>query len=504
MTKKQSYGLLILLGVSLALSAMYCPPVNPAYEDTEFFRYCGWALLRGQVPYRDFFDHKPPLIYFFNAAGVALGHWGLWMITTSFALVVTGLFYRLCCRYRLPYPWVLPLLFNLMLRDNLISNGINFTREYSTYFVMLFFLVMMGRSRARHLLLGFFAGLVFFMQQEQLLILAPFFICLLWEKDGQSVRIRLLHWAAGFCLVALPLIGFFAARRSLGFFWTDAYLVNLNTYIREYKSPGDHFRAVKYILDAGNYEIPFMLALILGISALLSRGSQTPSPEGRARNGGKPLVLASLFALPLSMAAEWMGGRLAGTAVFKDVMGYFLPVSASVCILLFSVFAFSGDPAFTSRRIQLPYILLLCSSLVYTAFQHATHLTRRNYGQDVTGPEAAFLDRQSLSDYQLYIMWDEDFATYYNQRKILCPSRFFYQHFWTWYPAWDPDHHDLESIAASLLHHHTTWLLMDPADLARMKNAADRDWWRNFIQTHYHRISLPGKPDSNLWQINDP
>jgi len=492
MTKKQSYGLLILLGISLALSGMYCPPVNPAYEDTEFFRYCGWALLRGQVPYRDVFDHKPPLIYFVNAAGVSLGPWGLWMITTSFALVITGLFYRLCFRHRLYFPWVLPLLFNLMLRDNLIANGINFTREYSTYFVMLFFLAFMGRSRWRHLLLGLFTGLTFFMQQEQVLILAPFFIYALWEKDAQAIGMRLWQWAAGFCIVALPLVLFFAIHHSLNYFWQDAYLVNLNTYIREYKSPGDHFRAVKRILDAGNYEIPFMLALILGTVTLFLKNSR------------KPLVLAALVALPLSMAAEWMGGRLVGTTVFKDVMGYFLPLSATVCILLFAVFAFTNDPAFTDRRIQLPYVWLLCASLGYTAFQHVTHLTRRDDQHVVTGPEADFLDRQSLADYQLYIMWNEDFAAYYNQRRILCPSRFFYQHFWTWYAGWDPDHHDLASIAADLIRHRTTWLYMDPADLARMKNKDDRDWWSNFIQTHYHRLSIPGKPDSNLWQINDP
>ena len=215
-------------------------------------------------------------------------------------------------------------------------------------------------------------------------------------------------------------------------------------------------------------------------------------------------MLAALVALPLSMAAEWMGGRLAGMTVFKDVMGYFLPLSATVCIVLFTVFAFTQDPALTDRRIQLPYVWLLCTSLAYTAFQHATHLTRRNQDQAVTGPEAGFLNRQTLADYQLYIMWDEDFAAYYNQRKILCPSRFFYQHFWIWYAGWDPDHHDLESIGASLLHHRTAWLYMDPTGLARMKNTGDREWWGNFIQTHYHRLSIPGKPDSNLWQINDP
>jgi hypothetical protein len=502
MAKKQYYGLLFVLGASLLLSLAYCPPVDPEFGDKEFFKYCGRVILRGQVPYRDFFDHKPPLIYFVNAAGLLLGSWGLWLITTGFAAAITGLFYRLCCRYRLYYPWLLPLLFNLMLRDNLISNGINFTREYSTYFILLFFLSLMSRSRYRYFGMGLFTALTLFMQQEQVLSLAPFLLYALWEKSppaaGDEKRLsmpaggRLLRLTAGFGAVALPLFGFFAVHRSLGAFWTDAYLVNVNTYIREYKSLGDHFRAIKRILDEGNYEIPFMIALVLGTVSLFWR------------NTNKPLVVAAGVALLFSFTPEFMGGRTMGLTVFRDLMGYFLPLSGTVCIVLFMVFAFTEDPALADPRIQLPYALLLCTSLVYTAFQHGTHLKRRDYQKDVTGAEAEYLDRQPLKDYQLYVFFEEDFAAYYNQRNILCPSPYYYQHFWGWYPQWDPDHRILESIADSLIRHKTTYIFLGQAGFALMKNKANADWWMNFMNTHYHRVMVPGKSDSELWQINDP
>src|SRR5262249_15700582 len=58
MTNKYYYGLFFLLGISLLLSLSFCPPFDLMLDDREVFKYAGMAILRGQVPYRDFFDHK--------------------------------------------------------------------------------------------------------------------------------------------------------------------------------------------------------------------------------------------------------------------------------------------------------------------------------------------------------------------------------------------------------------------------------------------------------------
>ncbi len=68
--------LFLLLAGSILLSLLYCPPVDIPLDDKEVFRYGGWVLSKGGVPYRDFFDHKPPLIYFLNFAGLLLGFLG--------------------------------------------------------------------------------------------------------------------------------------------------------------------------------------------------------------------------------------------------------------------------------------------------------------------------------------------------------------------------------------------------------------------------------------------
>jgi Dolichyl-phosphate-mannose-protein mannosyltransferase len=491
---RTSYSFLLVMGASLLLSLLYCPPFDGMLDDREFFQYTGMALLKGQVPYRDFFDHKPPLIYFINALGLSLGigRWGLWLISTGCAMVITFMLFRLARQYRLHYPWLLPLLFNLMLRDFLISERINLTREYSTFFVMLFFWSLMEGRRRRYFLAGLFTALTFFTQQDQVLLLTPFIIYALTTQDTTSVLYRLVQLAAGFLCIALPLLLYFAFHHSLSYFWADAYAFNFSVYIREYKSAGDHFRTIKRVLDNGNYEFPFMIALVLGITALFL-------PHKK-----KGLLVAALAALFLSMSSELMGGRLSSTRTLADFRGYFLPLSATVCILLFVVFAFTMVKTISQRETQLPFAILLCCSLCYTALQHAASLQRRSADPQVNRPELAYLQEQKLKDYQLYVMLDGEYIYFYNALGILSPSHWIYHHFWIWYKQWDPDHRILGSIALDLLQHHTTYVILDPERLPLMANLADRDWWMSFMQAHYEPMTLPGSPTTVLWRLKGP
>ncbi len=77
--------LVTLLLVVLVMAVMV--PVSPAIEhtpgrDAGVFLYVGSQILEGKVPYRDVWDHKQPLIFFINAAGLALSGgslWGVWL-----------------------------------------------------------------------------------------------------------------------------------------------------------------------------------------------------------------------------------------------------------------------------------------------------------------------------------------------------------------------------------------------------------------------------------------
>ena len=63
-------------------------PVSPlnmkfSYSDSGVFLYTGWRILNGELPYRDVWDHKPPIIFYINALGLAIANnsrWGVWLI----------------------------------------------------------------------------------------------------------------------------------------------------------------------------------------------------------------------------------------------------------------------------------------------------------------------------------------------------------------------------------------------------------------------------------------
>ncbi|MCP4420320.1 MAG: hypothetical protein GY805_27255 [Chloroflexi bacterium] len=80
-TKTAPLMLWAILGV-LALAAGDLPSGIPS-RDSGVFLYAGQRILDGQIPYRDVWDHKGPLLYYINALGLFIGQgtiWGVWIL----------------------------------------------------------------------------------------------------------------------------------------------------------------------------------------------------------------------------------------------------------------------------------------------------------------------------------------------------------------------------------------------------------------------------------------
>ncbi|HEY4208563.1 MAG TPA: hypothetical protein VGM31_17175 [Puia sp.] len=490
---KKNYGLLFILSASLLLSLMYTPRFNTLTADKEIFRYIGRVLLRGGVPYRDVFDHKPPLIFFLNYTALLLGgDWGQWLIDTGLALLATALFFRLCKRRQLPFPWLLPLLFNLMIRDHLMCLGMGMTREYTTMFLLIFFCILMGRHRYRHYFLGLTGGLIFFMQQDQVLALLPFFLyAFLPGEDPSPAFRRFFQMAAGFLSVALPVILYFARAHALHDFWNDAFAFNFKWYTTTLKESGwDHWRKIKSTLDKGNYELPSMVALVLGMSALFFR------------HRNKRLLLLSLAAVLLSISTEFMGGR----DLIPDTQGmsythYFLPLSASLPILLFSVFAFTEEPVFRDPKTVGVYGVLLCTSLLYTALQHGTHRIPIETDLTVQSPELNYLRQRRPKDYELFEFGNNDFVYAYNEFGIVGPGRWVYQHFWELYADWDKDHAMLRSIEGELLRHRTKYIVDFACGPGSFRDKTAFAEWQSFLRQYYNPVTIADASNSQMWRL---
>ncbi len=488
MIKKEQYGLLFIILGCVFLNFLNSPLSEIFFDDKEIFKYAGFVIFKGGVPYRDVFDHKPPLIFFLNALGW-YNSWIPWFLDTMLVLLATVLFYSLCKQNKLTRPWFFPLIFNLLIRYSLVSFGNGLTREYTTIFLLIFFCVMQGNARYKYYLLGLLTGLTFWMQQDAIITLAPFICYALFINTDIYIKNnwkRSMALVAGFIIISLPIMFYFIAHHSLSYLWRDAFLFNLH-------APGaqsgflEKIKAIKHAIHEAEFEMAFYTALILGLTGLLLK----------CRN---PALLATAFlGLILSMPGEFLTGRLqAGNAFIY----YLLPLSATIPVLVYVVFTETQVSFLQDKTAQLIFNLIISTTLFLGTIRYISGFRMSDGKNELFGelPAIEYLNTQTLGDAQLYVFDNSNLVYLYNHYKILSPSRWIYHFFWTWSAGWDTDDKILGSILQDLKYHHTRFIL-DFSEMRRdFKNQRAYLEWQNFLKENYVPVTLRSS-NKMLWRL---
>jgi hypothetical protein len=487
--KKERYSLLLIILGSVSLNILNLPFLEIYSDDKEIFKYAGLVIYKGGVPYRDFFDHKPPLIYFLNSLNWFSGTWLPWLLDTLLVLFATLLFYWLCKKAKLAFPWFLPLIFNLLIRYSLVSYGTGMTREYTTVFLLMFFCVMQGTAKYKFYLMGFLAGIAFWMQQDSMITFAPFILYSLFATASfplSGIGKKLLAWSTGFIVVSLPIISYFIFHKSLAYMWSDAFAFNLHT-------PGatvgifEKIKNCKHALHEVEFEMPFYVALTLGTASLFLK------PKKPA------LLYVSILALFLSFAAELISGRMKPGNSF---VYYLLPLAATIPILVYVVFTDTQVFFLQDKRAQLIFSITLSTTLVLGTLRYASGFTFSGNKENkyTITPGLEYLKTQSLSDYQLFVFDDSNFMYLYNYFGILSPSPWIYQYFWSWSPNWDADDRIFHTILTDLRVHKTRFILDCSESRSSFKNRPAYGEWQKFLNSNYAIISRDSS-NRKLWGI---
>ena len=487
--KKERYSLLLIILGSISLNIMNLPFLEIYSDDKEIFKYAGLVIYKGGVPYRDFFDHKPPLIYFLNSLNWYSGAWLPWLLDTMLVVFATLLFYWLCRKSKMAWPWFLPLIFNLLIRYSLVSYGTGMTREYTTIFLLMFFCIMQGSAKYKFYLMGILTGLAFWMQQDSILTFAPFiFFSFFTSSENPTVSIskKLFTLSLGFMIISIPVFSYFILHRSLTWLWNDAFAFNLHT-------PGipvsisEKIKSCKHALHEVEFEMPFYTALTLGIASLFLK-SKKPA-----------LLYTSILALFLSFSAELISGRMKPGTSF---VYYLLPLAATIPILVYVVFNDTQVFFLQDKRAQLIFNILTSITLVLGTLRYASGFTFSGNKENkyAITPGIEYLKSQSVADYELYVFDDSNFMYLYNYFGILSPSPWIYQYFWSWSPTWDADNKIFHSILNDLHTHKTRFILDCSESHNSFRNRSAFGEWKKFLESNY---SLVFKDNSNrkLWRI---
>jgi hypothetical protein len=130
----------------LFLAFVFLLPINPqvlpyAGNDSSVFLYIGEGIINGLVPYRDIWDHKPPLIYLINAIALLVtpeSRWGVFFIQVIFLAVSNWILLNLVSK-RINLIWCLTVLVLFDVQTLALSHGGNLTSFYPLPFQLMAF-----------------------------------------------------------------------------------------------------------------------------------------------------------------------------------------------------------------------------------------------------------------------------------------------------------------------------------------------------------------------------
>jgi len=232
----------IVLGLLMLAVLIVLNQANPLTtrlgRDSGMYAYVGSHLERGDTPYVSAWEHKPPGIFFINAAGLALAggtRWGIWFVEFIFLLAAAvagyfGLrrFFGAGAAVVASLTWLAGL--------SLVLEGGNFTEEFSLPFAFAS-LLLFGISLRRpasvwvYFALGLSMGCAFMLRPNNIgpqaaIVLVEAGLAALGQRKWTSTLAGWVAMGLGFLVPSAAAIFYFMGRDALQPFIEAAFLFN--------------------------------------------------------------------------------------------------------------------------------------------------------------------------------------------------------------------------------------------------------------------------------------
>ncbi|MBR6089114.1 MAG: glycosyltransferase family 39 protein, partial [Anaerolineaceae bacterium] len=422
-------GILLLCACAAVFGAFV--PLRDNYypsHDSAIFSYFGQQILRGKMPYTDLWDHKPPLIFYFDAIGLKIGNgslFGIWIL--EFLLFYTGalLMNRLLKRFF--SEWItLPVLSLGMLHYVRVLDFGNYTEELSLFFVICTLSLYFSEIKQRKPLLsgflcGLLCGLAFTCKQNTIGCWCSCFVLDLVlyfssSKKQDLFRQYLRFWlsaAAGFLLVNTIWVVYFAVNDALAAYWDVAFRFN---FIYSDKSSDSRLACAWTTLTFLPSVSPFLtvcfLSWVYDFAVLIKKGY-------RSLTENRHLPCWALIALPIELFFAGLSGM--------NYQHYFILCLTPAFILLCD--ALESLTCLIYRKkwlIRTGIVILLCAGTLplirvfrdnYMYRTPSSYTKTRDYLLETTDPEQPILVWGSRT--AIYVMSGRYAPTaYFNERPL--------------------------------------------------------------------------------------
>lgn len=417
-----------LLGTSLALFPNN--PVNMTLpsRDSGVFLYVAWRFLNGDMPYRDVWDHKPPLIYFIDAFGLTLtphSLWGVWLLQIIFIFFTLFFVYKLLDQ---EFGIYAALAGAVVLTSGLLTileKG-NVTEEYALAFQAWCFWLFVTAWRKNFPIrdsfwIGLLGGLAFNFKQTTIGILATYALILLIVRLAQrKIPFKdFMSLGMGWLIPSILLVVYLGSQNALKDFWEQAFLYNF-VYIGTHEGIGRLIPVfIKGFTYLANGWVLYLsiLGWLAGLTCLwIKRKSFAEIPS---------LILIALLNLPIEVLLITVSGRsilhyyltpLPVMAILAGSLVYTVPLLANQILRLEAQGIHRWAPA-----IVLAIILLGQIGQVQYYPQYVHILRDNDYA-----PVIDYVSKNTNADDMVLLIGAESVVNFLSRRQS--PTRYVYQY----------------------------------------------------------------------------
>lgn len=259
-SKSEQYQKVLVVILLFLLSFLICmlSPLSPigytglTSTDSSVYKYIGWMMSEGYVPYKDFFEHKGFILYFLNYLGIVLSYdSGIWFVELTFMFLSTSFIYIIARKFNNRFNSLFVTILTITPLYLYFTEG-NLSEEYalpfeiiSLYIFIDYFLdpekyeksqpqKALKLLNARVILCGGCFASVFFIRANMcslwIIFCAIIFIQCIQKRKLQLLGKFVLSFIIGILIVSLPIIIYLAMNNALNAFLSD-YLYFSKLYI---------------------------------------------------------------------------------------------------------------------------------------------------------------------------------------------------------------------------------------------------------------------------------
>lgn len=409
-------------------------PSNPSNmtlpsRDSGVFLYVAWRFLNSDIPYRDVWDHKPPLIYFVDAVGEALTPktmWGVWVLQVIFIFLTLLLLYKLLDNLFGVYAAMAGLITMTSGLLTLLENG-NVTEEYALVFQLLgLWLYIRAWKKGFPLLdsfwIGIIGGVAFHFKQTTIGVFLSYGLIVFVNRllQRRSPVPDILSVLAGVLVPTVFWVVYFASQNALTDYWQQAFLYNF-IYIGKHEG----IRRIIPVFWKGFLLLRQGWVLYLAALGWLFGVGYLWLMRKRWFLDANPLILLAVIDLLLEVVLITTSGH--------SIIHYYLtplPVMAILTgTLIYTVPLLLGKlPRLSSEKIQMwgsAFVLaVVVTGQVGQVMNYPEYV--RVMKENTYAPVIAYVRENTNKDDKLLIIGAESVVNYLARRAA--PTRYVYQY----------------------------------------------------------------------------